>query len=191
MRRLAGATLVLLAVTGCSGGQAPAPLEPSPSTTQQPTAAPSKQASPAASPTPRVLGFTDAYAYPDGVRVEVVDISHGEIGGEEAELNGDLAQGGADYVVFTIEIHNKTTTPMATDVAETVRYGPRRKRAKTTIVENSGDASESGAIRPGGVLTVISRAYVIPPRHQDDVVLTLRLRDKSHPQPAVFAGSVA
>ena len=154
------------------------------------TGKPSQPGGASAQPEGGTTDFKGTYAYPDGVQLKVVEIRHGEVGGEEAELNEDDSSGGGPFVVFTIEVKNGTSKSLKTgDISQSVSYGPKRKTADTTVVEDTAEEEVRQSIRPREVITVVSSAYLIPTKYQDDVVMRFRFKDKVH-KTAVFAGSV-
>jgi hypothetical protein len=202
---LAGLALSLVLLAGCAStptsgvepGDGPAaepgssqtfeePMDEEP--TEEPTDEFTEEPVEEEEPEPEVATFKDKYTYEDGVEVEITKIQHGKVTRADAEYSDDL-EGGEDWVLLTARVKNGSSKRLDAYGSFTLTYGEDGDEAESTCcIDSAPDTTDmSGKILPGRS-KVASELFLLPKKHQGDVVLEFSL-DFEH-EDAIFAGSV-
>lgn len=183
VRGVLAAAVAAVLLGGCTSPQAVSPGD-GPDTSAPSNGASTEQGPP---PEPAAATFADKYTYPDGVQVEVVQVRHGTVTGDDVANMAD-AKKGTPWQQLVVRVRNGSTQRL-TDVYAgwTVTYGPDGLAVDTAYVPSAHDALISGTILPGKAKTG-SQTFTIPTRYLGDVTLEFQF-DGAH-DPAVFAGKL-
>lgn len=186
-RTLAAGSVLLLALSGCSGdseapvGQPSTSSPPSLSTTPPPGGASEPPATQAPTPLTASEGLHKEISYADLIKVKIVKVE-----GTTVQDVGPGSIQGQEITIFTLSFSNGSQQPLDLgNVRVSAVYGSKSTEAAPSYYGDLNDFF--GTVEPGKSLTA-GYGFVLPPSGYGAVTLRVQF-DEKH-STAVFAGTL-
>lgn len=104
--------------------------------------------------------------------MEVTKVQRGKVTSEHVDWNDDL-EVGQEYAIVTVKVTNGTDDEVDLLTEASASYGPDGEQAVDTYISEDTEAGSPDGVLPPGRARSGFFLFLIPAKHQDDVVLGL------------------